>query len=90
MAAVVLGFMWLGKLQRQRECGKELPAIIEEVCEARLRCIAAYQHYVDFKPLPEDKAWMASHDLIQTTSRGRCMLSSKGVFVFRKLGFVEF
>ena len=66
---------------------EDVESIKEELTPERRHAVAAFEHYFEFKPLPEDQRWMLSHGLIEAGRRGKVMLSSKGLYVLRCLGF---
>lgn len=69
---------------------KTVPVVKQEMTEERVRTLSAFENYMDFRPLPDDKSWMLSHCLISPTRRGKYMLSSKGLYILRTLGFNVF
>ena len=64
--------------------------IKDEITPERKHAMGAFQHYMDFKLLDEDKEWFDKHELITPSRQGKHMLTDKGLFVLRKLGYNVF
>ena len=65
----------------------EVEKLQNELTPERNHALAAFQHYFEFKPLPEDQHWMSSHGLIEPGRKDKVMLSSKGLYILRLMGF---
>lgn len=89
MMALSVIALWLSHLYRISLWRKDLPQILPEIGDDLMDTFIAYQHYFDFRPLPEHLTWLIAHGLVQPTSRGRWMLSGKGRFVSKTLGLAE-
>lgn len=78
------------KLRQRSQWREALPVIEKELDGPRRHALGVFEHYMAFKPLPEDRQWMQSHGLLVPASRNKWMLSSKGLFLLRKLGYAVY